>query len=163
MAALVVTLAAALVTMAARFAPEQWDGAGDVIERSEALRAAAGPLAARDAAAYADVLAARRAVRTGVSGAADGLVEALDSASEVPREIAMVAAQVAELGRSVAAHGNPNLVGDAAAGVALAAAAARIAARLVALNLADDPGDPRTAETARLAGNAEAAARAVVR
>ena len=52
----------------------------------------------------------------------------------IPFELAELAAEVAELAALVAAEGNPNVSGDAAAGGDLAAAAASIGARLVAIN-----------------------------
>jgi formiminotetrahydrofolate cyclodeaminase len=77
-------------------------------------------------------------------------------AAEVPLGIAETAAAVAELARSLAAAGRPGLVGDALAGADIAAGAARAAARLVEINLADAPDDPRVARAraavARAAG-----------
>ena len=74
------------------------------------------------------------------------------AAAEVPLAIAETAAAVAGLAAAVAESGKPALQGDALAGADLAAAAARAAARLVAINLAGAPEDPRLAR-------AEAAAR----
>ena len=129
--------------MAARFAPEEWARRAEVIGRAEELRARIEPLADADAAAYGEYLAApREETRTRIV--------------EIPDELAELAAEVAELAALVAVEGNPNVSGDAAAGAALAAAAAGIAARLVALN----GGDPqRSADCARTA--AAAATRAV--
>ena len=57
---------------------------------------------------------------------------------------------MATLARSVAEAGRPALRGDALAGADLAAGAARAAARLVEINLADAPEDARV-ERARAA------------
>jgi formiminotetrahydrofolate cyclodeaminase len=80
----------------------------------------------------------------------DGTVERIVA---VPDEIVRIAAEVAELAALVAAEGNPEVRGDAAAAADLAAAAASIAARLVAINARD--GDERIA---RAHQQAEAAA-----
>ena len=62
--------------------------------------------------------------------------EALEGATAVPLEVAELAADVAGLANRLVSGGNPNLEGDAAAAVHLARAAARAAARLVELNVA---------------------------
>ena len=84
------------------------------------------------------------------------LAAAKAAAAEVPLAIAETAAQAAELARALARAGRPGLVGDALAGADLAAGAARAAARLVEINLADASGDPRVARAraavARAAG-----------
>ena len=72
----------------------------------------------------------------------------------IPFELAEIAAEVAELAALVAAEGNPNVSGDAAAGGDLAAAAASIGARLVAINAGRS--DERVAASAR-AGRARGA------
>ena len=142
-AAVVASMAAGLTAMAARFAPEEWARRTEVVGRAEELRARIEPLADADAAAYGAFIAAR------TEGTRARIVE-------IPDELAELAAEVAELAALVAVEGNPNVSGDAAAGATLAAAAAGIAARLVALN----GGDPqRSAELARTA--AAAATRAV--
>ena len=64
---------------------------------------------------------------------------------------------MAELAAAVAADGNPNVRGDAAAGGDLAAAATSIAARLVAINAPET--DARVAQAHDLAVRAARAAR----
>jgi formiminotetrahydrofolate cyclodeaminase len=151
-AAIVLSMAAALVEMAARFSRD-WDGAGPAAERARTLREHTLPLAERDAAGYEPVLAAARQPERGAE-----LRAALTDASVVPLELAQAGAEVAELGAIVAASGNRNLRGDAAAGAVLAAAAASAAANLVAINLAASPGDDGAARAARFAAAASAAA-----
>lgn len=125
-AALTAASAAALVAMAARFADQP---AG----QAEALRARLEPLADADAAAYAAVLAAYRLDK------ADPLrrgriAEALRVATEVPREVAAAAREVALLADDLVERGNRNLVGDARTAALLARAAAEAADELAAIN-----------------------------
>ena len=131
-AAIVVAMAAGLVAKAARLSPE-WPGAAEVLERAEALRALVAPLAQADADAYTAVLEAQRR-KQDVPGA-------LSRAADVPLAIAEAAAEVASLAALAAAEGNARLRGDALTAAELAAAGARSAAELVAINLADGDDD----------------------
>ena len=133
-AAVAAALAAGLAAMAARFAPESWARREEVVRRADELRALVEPLADADASAYSAFMAERTA-------------ETLEGIVAIPFQIAEAAAEVAELAAVVAAEGNPNVSGDAAAGADLAAAAASIAARLVAINAADGDGRARAAAT----------------
>jgi formiminotetrahydrofolate cyclodeaminase len=139
-AAIATALAAGLTAMAARFAPDSWERRGEAVGLAEELRALVEPLADADAEAYGAFMAARTD-------------ETLERIVAVPDQIVSIAAEVAELAALVAAEGNPNVSGDAAAGADLAAAAAAIAARLIAINARD--GDERIARAHR---QAEAAA-----
>ena len=103
------------------------------------LRARVEPLADADAAAYAAFMDARTA-------------ETVERIVAIPHEIALVAAEVAELAALVAAEGNPNVRATLRRGCDLAAAAASIAARLVAMNAGE--GDDRVRETRELAARA---------
>ncbi len=131
--------------MAARFAPEDWERRAEIIGRAEELRARIEPLADRDVAAYGAFLAERTAVT-------------LDRIVAIPFELVEHSAELARLAALVAVEGNPNVRGDAAAGAELAAAAASIGARLVAINAIR--GDPRIARTRELAVDARNAAAA---
>src|SRR5215207_2774669 len=123
--------------MAARFAEREANVARAGTLRAEALR-----LAEADREAYAPVLAAvRRPVDD--PGRAAALAIASSEAAEVPLAIARLAAETAALARRLADQGRPGLRGDALAGADIAAGAARAAARLVEINLADASGDPR--------------------
>ena len=136
-------MAAALVEMAARF--------GDLPhERAAALRARALELADAELGAYAPVLEAQR------SGDPDRVAEALSRAADSPLAIARAAAEVSELGASVARDGKEAIKGDALVGVVLAEAACRAAGRLVSINLTGIPDDPRLAEVAELQRRAAA-------
>lgn len=136
-AAIAAALAAGLTAMAARFAPDAWERRAEVVGRAEELRALVEPLADADAAAYGRFMAERTD-------------EALEGIVTIPFRIAEAAVEVAGLAALVAAEGNPNVRGDAAAGADLAAAAASIAARLVAINA--DADDERVG-TARAAAS----------
>ena len=142
-AAVAASLAAGLTAMAARFAPEEWERRAEVVGRAEELRARLEPLADADAEAYEAFMAAR----------SDAGRERIVS---IPHELAALATEVAELAALVAVEGNPTVSGDAAAGADLAAAAASIGARLVAINA---PGDPRVAHSRALAATAAESAR----
>jgi formiminotetrahydrofolate cyclodeaminase len=147
--AVVLSLAAGLTAMAARFAPDDWDARAAVVGRAEELRARAEPLADADAEAYGAFMAARTE-------------ETVERIAAIPFELVEIAAEVAELAARVASEGNPNVTGDASAGADLAAAAASAAARLVAINARQ--GDERARQARSLAERAAAeAARASVR
>ena len=129
--------------MAARFAPDEWERRAEVVGRAEELRAAVEPLADADAEAYGAFMADRSPAN-------------VERIVAIPFEIAEIAAETAERAALVASEGNPGVSGDASAGADLAAAAASIAARLVAINAED--GDARVAQAASLAARAAAAA-----
>lgn len=142
-AAVALSLAAGLTAMAARFASDDWKPRAEIVGRAEELRARVEPLADADADAYGAFMTERSD-------------ENLERIVAIPFELAEVAAEVAELAAAVAAEGNPNVSGDAAAGADLAAAVASIAARLVEINARG--GDDRIADTGRHAARAAAAA-----
>lgn len=135
-AAMTTAFAAALVAMAARFASAQMAEGPAMAERADALRHRAGRLAEEDAAAYGEVLAAYRLPREPDGrGRAARVRATLLRATEVPLQVAEVAAEVAGAGARLARDGNPNLAGDAVTAVLLADAAARSAAGLVHTNV----------------------------
>lgn len=149
-------LAAALVAMAARFGPPG-PVTDDLVAKAEDLRGRAAPLADRDASAYRDYLLAVRAARDG-TGPGDAVARALSAATDVPADLAEVAAEVAELADRLAGSGNPRLRGDAATAALLAASAARAAHLLVNENAGpDDPRAARAADAAARAGRHAAA------
>jgi formiminotetrahydrofolate cyclodeaminase len=143
-------VAAGLTEMSAEFA-----GAGAASARAAALRAELLASGERELHAYEPVLAAQRA-------GGEGLTDALSAAAEPPLAIARATVEVAELAAELAASGRPSLTGDAVAGALLAEAAAQSAARLVELNLARVPGDPRLAEVGALRRRAAAVRKAVL-
>jgi glutamate formiminotransferase/formiminotetrahydrofolate cyclodeaminase len=149
-------LAAALLEMAARFA-----GIGDAVERARALRSQLLASGEEELRSYEPVLAAAR-LDPSDPAREQRLREALSRASEAPLAIARSAAEVAELAAGVAARSKPALRGDAIAGVLLAEAASRSAARLVEINLIDSGGDPRLAEASELRSRLAAAREQVV-
>ncbi len=158
-AAFVTEMAASLVAKTARFAHD-WDGAAGAVAQAETLRHRAAPLADEDAVAYENVLTALRmpsALEPEVRNTLIG--ETLSRAADVPLEIAETAADVAELAAEVAASGNPSLRGDAAAASLLSAAATRVAANLVDINLATTEDDRRLGRARALVASADRAAK----
>jgi len=143
-AAIATALAAGLTLMAVGFS-DDWEARANLAARAASLRRRAEQLADEDADAYARYLETREV---------EGIVAA-------PLAVAAAAAEVAELAARAAIEGNPRLTADAAAGAVLAAAAARVAASLVRVNLADRE-DARVGATNGLARRAaEAAERAL--
>jgi formiminotetrahydrofolate cyclodeaminase len=130
------------VEMAARFAEADPSAAASF--RSEALS-----LASAELHAYEPVLEAQRLPREDPSRSAR-IAEALSRAADSPLAIARAATSVAELGAELVSSGKEAIKGDAFVGVVLAEAACRAASRLVSINLAAVPGDPRLAEVAEL-------------
>ncbi|MEA2409031.1 MAG: Formiminotransferase-cyclodeaminase [Thermoleophilaceae bacterium] len=135
-------LAAALVEMSAGLG-----GRPDDAGRAGELRLRALELAEEELTSYAPVLEARTP---------DERSAALVAASEPPCRIVEVAADVAELGVSVAGSASAAVRGDALTGVTLAEAAAAAAARLVEINL----GSGAVVERAHAAAARAATARA---
>jgi len=158
--ALVAAMAAALVSMAARLASD-WEDAPGVAAQADALRVRAGRLAQLDAEAYSAVLELREAPPEDRPEDRDfRLGGAFSHAADVPLEIAGVAEDVAELAALVAHASALAPRADAGGAAVLAAAAARSAASLVAINLAVAEGDSRPV---RARAHAEAAERAAQR
>jgi formiminotetrahydrofolate cyclodeaminase len=127
-------------------------GRADVAAAGAAARDRAAGLADEDAAAYGDVIDAQRA------GDPARISAALSHASDVPLAVADTAAELAGLAADLAATGRDSVRGDAIAGALLAEAAAAAATRLVEINLAGAPADPRR-ERARELSHAAAHAR----
>ncbi len=148
-AATSVALAAGLVAMAAGYPGGVPD---EVLERARQVQSRALELAEEDAAAYAEVLAARS------SGDAAREAAAWERAVAVPLEIAGCGARTAVDAATVAEHARAALRGDAFTAVVLAEAGVRAAVRLVELNVAASSGDgPSLARARRLALDASAA------
>lgn len=161
-AALATALAAGLTAMAGRYVSPDDPCACDVaavVDRAEQLRGLADPLADADAAAYGSYLAA-----AGLSRDDDperrrsAMRAALSAATDVPLEIAELAAEVAQLASGLVRDGNARLRGDAAAAVLLASAAATTASILVSENLGRSPADARSARAGAAADAARGAA-----
>jgi methenyltetrahydrofolate cyclohydrolase len=130
-AAWTAALAAALVEMAAAFADDTAAGT-----RAGELRARALELAEQELHSYEPVIQAWR-LPDDDPGKRERVRAALITAADSPRVIAAVAAEVAELGKQLAATGKPSLVGDAETGATLADAACRAANRLAEINLSE--------------------------
>jgi formiminotetrahydrofolate cyclodeaminase len=145
-AAVACALAAALAEMSA----------GPPHERAAALRARALELAEDDLGSYARVLEAERLPADDESRT-ERVRAALSAASEPPLAIAAVGCELAEIAAEVARGGRRHVEGDAAAAALIAEAATKAAARLVELNLAEVPDDPRLRIAGEYASRAWAA------
>ena len=148
-AALAVALAAGLCAMAARLSAGRLADAAELAAEAQRLQARVAPLAQADADGYQAVMEARR-LAAGTPGRATAIATALSAASAVPTQIVEAGVEVAGLAARLAEEGNKNLRGDAQTAALLAAAGARAAGGLVAINLAGARDDDRSAYVARL-------------
>jgi len=161
--AVALATAAAVVQMAARLSPENWAEAAGVAAQADSLRERAVQLVDEDAEAYGQALEAQAETdETEKPERRDwALGRVTAAAAEPPLALARLAADVAELCAAAGARVEPRVHADVAAAAALAAAVARGARELVAVNLTALPGDPRVEEAGRLATAAETAARSL--
>ena len=158
-AAIVVAMAAGLVTMVARASKEHWEEAGGVIGQAEAFRARVAPLAQADVTVYTEALGALRNRDQLEARYRDQKLEAaLERAAEIPIKIAEAGADLASLAALLVERGNPEVRADAAAAAVFAEAGARAAAKLVEVNLGATEDDPRVRHVHALVGVAEEAA-----
>ncbi|ROS44322.1 cyclodeaminase/cyclohydrolase family protein [Amycolatopsis thermoflava] len=164
-AGLTATLAAGLVAMVARYSSAVGDFDPDAVAaRADELRRDAQQLADDDVSAYQAYLDATKLPRDPDPVARTAAIRAaLDAAADVPLALAMVAAEVAELGELVAKDGNTRLRPDGVTAVQLGSAVATSAAALVGENLRARRDDPRPARAAEHAATARAAAARVAR
>jgi formiminotetrahydrofolate cyclodeaminase len=143
-AAIVVAMAAGLVSMVARASKEHWPEAGGAIGQAETFRARVEPLAQADAEAYSEALTALRGRDQLEERYRDQKLEAaLERAAEIPLRIAEAGSDLACLAALLVEHGNPEVRADAAAAAVLAEGGARAAAKLVEINLGATEDDPR--------------------
>jgi methenyltetrahydrofolate cyclohydrolase len=147
-------LAASLVEMAAAFGAGRSERLAEVGARACGLRARALELSERELTAYEPVFAALR-LASEDPARAERLDTALSGAAETPLALARVGEEVATLALEAARSGSPHLRGDAIAGALIAEGACQAAARLVVINLAGRPDDPRLAELADITNRAE--------
>lgn len=146
-AALVCSLAAALLEMTAAFDTTPMGSASAV--RAGALRDRALELAERERESYGPVLHALRLPSSDPDREAR-LASALAAASAAPLAIASVGAQLTGIAAETVDGVSDQLVGEAVVAAELAEGACRAAARLVQINLAGVPADPRLTEVAGL-------------
>jgi methenyltetrahydrofolate cyclohydrolase len=156
--ALALAAAAAVLAMAARVSTGSWEDALGAVSQAEALRARCSQLAERNASAYRAALASPAGTEPPGSRRDWAIGQAFAAAAEPPLGLARTAADTAELAALVAARGEERVRVDALTAALLAAAVARGAAALVAVNLTATTDDPRVAEAEQLASHAEAAA-----
>jgi formiminotetrahydrofolate cyclodeaminase len=158
-AAIVVAMAAGLVTMVAKASKEHWDEAGGVIGQAETFRARVAPLAQADSEAYTEALGALRNRDQVEARYRDQKLEAaLERAAEIPIRITEAGSDLASLAALLVEHGNPEVRVDAAAAAVLAEAGARAAAKLVEINLGATDEDPRVRHVHALVEVAQEAA-----
>jgi formiminotetrahydrofolate cyclodeaminase len=162
--ALALATAAAVVQMAARLSPDSWPDAAGVAAQAESMRERAVRLVDDDAEAYRRALEARAAAdATAKPEQRDwSLGQVTAAAAEPPLALARLAADLAELCAAAGDRVEPRVQADVAVAAALAAAVARGARELVAVNLTALPDDPRVREATKLAAGAEAAARSLL-
>jgi formiminotetrahydrofolate cyclodeaminase len=162
-AAIVVAMAAGLVTMVARASKEHWAEAGGVIGQAESFRARVAPLVQADADAYSEALGKLRNRDELEARYRDQKLEAaLDRAAEIPLQIAEAGSDLAALAALLVENGNPEVRADAAIASVLAEGGTRAAAKLVEINLGATEDDPRVRHARLLVSVAgEAAERAL--
>ena len=162
-AAIVVAMAAGLVTMVARASNEHWPEAGGVVGQSETFRARVAPLAQADADVYTAAMSALRGREKLEERYRDQKLHAvLERAAEIPLKIAEAGSDLACLAALLVENGNPEVRADAAAASVLAEGGARVAAMLVETNLGATEDDPRVRHVRTLvAVAAEASERAL--
>ena len=141
--ALTVAFAAGLVVMVARRSADSWEESAGVAAQALSLQARAAPLALADAQVWAQALEALESAEDEAAGPNGELEQKLDLSAAVPVQIAEAAADTAVLAALAAELGEGAYRPDAAAAAVLAAAGARAAAHLVAVNLAVQEGDDR--------------------
>ena len=135
-AAISLSLAAGLVSMAARFTAPGGDPDPPVAVQAERLRLRAAELADIDAAAYGSVIGAyARSPAVDRESRRDRIRSALREATEIPLEMTEIGAQIIVLAASLVEQGNPNLRGDARTALLLAQASVGSAAALVGINV----------------------------
>jgi methenyltetrahydrofolate cyclohydrolase len=160
-AALLVAMAAGLVAKAARISRPRWPEADGAAARADMLRDRAAANAQRDAELYLQalsVLAERTEENPAVRDFELGRSFAL--AAEPPLELADIAADTVMLAEEVARKSDPSVRVDVEVAAVLAAAAARVAAELVAVNLTATEADERVHRARVLAESAARAAAA---
>ena len=160
-AALVTAIAAGLLAKVARGSGDSWPEAAGIAAQAECLRDRATPLAEAAAKQYEAALRTREETGVELGERRDfALGQAYAKAAEPPLQIVRAASDVAQLAIAVAENGEPALRADAVVAALLAAAAAKAAAELVAVNLTASASDPRVLEAAKLAEDAARAAEA---
>jgi formiminotetrahydrofolate cyclodeaminase len=158
-AALVTAAAAGLLAKVARASKDNWVDAAGIVAQAESLRDRVAPLAQLDADEYEAAISARDETGEHAGERRDfALGRAYARAAEPPLRIVEAATDLAVLSIAVAENGDPSLRVDAVAAGVLAAAAARAAAELVAVNLTASADDERVLRARALADEAARAA-----
>jgi formiminotetrahydrofolate cyclodeaminase len=159
---IVVAMAASLLSVAADRSRAAWPGAAGAVAQADALRRRANALTLSNTLAYDD---ARAALSGGVTlpGTHEqrdwAIGRAVAAAADPPLALAGCANDVAQLARTLATHGAPEIRADVVAAGELAAGAAASAAHLVDVNLVVGSDEERTGLARRHAQAAAEAAR----
>jgi formiminotetrahydrofolate cyclodeaminase len=157
-AAIAAAMGAELVGMAARLSADSWAEGAGVGAQASALGVRLAGLAQADADAYTESLQTlERAQEIPAHRRDYELGAALDRSAQTPLTIAETACDVVLVALEARERVEPKVQADVDAAIALAAAAAQSAARLVEVNLSATRDDPRV-EHARPAVSAAARA-----
>ena len=159
LAAVVTAASAGLLAKVARASTDEWGDAAGAVAQAESLRARAEPLAQLSADQYENAVVSLANAGAEAPERRDFAVgRAYARAAEPPMRIVETATDVAELAVAVAKNGEASLRADAATAAVLAAAAARAASELVAVNLTAGSTDEHVGRARKLAGLAARAA-----
>ena len=149
--------AASLVVMAARNAPG-WDEAGGAGAQAAAIRWRAEELAEDNSRVFLNALE----VRDTPHDREHELGKALDEAAAPPLQLAELATHLTDLARIVGVHTDQTLRAECDIAAVLAAAAARAAVHLLAVNLKIGADDERISHANMLARTAADSVRAAL-
>jgi formiminotetrahydrofolate cyclodeaminase len=164
LAGVVAALAASLIAAAAGRSRATWEEAAAVRAQAQALRRRALGLAGATAEAHSGAVSRLAARGDGGSEARDWeLGRSVSAAAEPPLVLTACGRDLAELAGLAAEHADPDVRADAVVAAMLAAAAARSAAHLVAINLITGADAQLVGQAAANAHQAEAAASAAAR
>ncbi|MGC9155355.1 MAG: cyclodeaminase/cyclohydrolase family protein [Ferrimicrobium sp.] len=142
-AAIAVSMAAALCVKSALLSTRQLTDANDYARAARELRDRANKLCQADATAYAEVILAQREERKQHStNTADQVRARLKHAAQVSLDIANLGIEVGAIAAHLTEVGNPNLTGDGTTAALLAESGVRSATTLALVNLVSAQSDP---------------------
>ncbi|WP_298210576.1 cyclodeaminase/cyclohydrolase family protein [Ferrimicrobium sp.] len=152
-AAITVSLAAALCVKSALLSVRQLQNANTLATTAQELSNRAGELCQSDAQAYAEVIVAQREKRRQDSPDTVARVKAsLEGAAQISLDIANIGVEVGAIAAHLAEAGNANLVGDSITAALLAESAVQSATTLARINLESAEREPHSDRIAQLLG-----------